>query len=201
MSNLDRDCVLSDQLRCVEEWVRLGPHGMDQTGAAPGQRPTTLLLAHLRANPWWTLPDIEAVLQARAEALREEFRLVLATNDQVWFGAANCPRTGRDAENVMKRRLRDWNKVLRVMHRRKAPAGDGWRIEHLLLSWDASSPCGSQRPEAIANHHIPPEVRHFLGQAALMALLSPRRTRRTPSQLLTSPTVSGPSANPTCSTR
>ena len=79
--------------------------------------------------------------------------------------------TGRDAESVMKRRLRDWNKVLRGMHRRKAPAGDGWRIEHLLLSWDASSHAVANVLEAIANHHIPPEVRHFLGQAALMALL------------------------------
>ena len=71
----------------------------------------------------------------------------------------------------MKRRLKDWNKVLRAMHRRKAPAGGGWRIEHLLLSWDASSHAVANVLEAIANHHIPPEVRHFLGQAALMALL------------------------------
>ena len=71
----------------------------------------------------------------------------------------------------MKRRLKDWNKVLRAIHRRKAPAGDGCRIEHLLLSWDASSHAVANVLEAIANHHIPPEVRHFLGQAALMALL------------------------------
>jgi hypothetical protein len=73
----------------------------------------------------------------------------------------------------MKQRLREWNKVLRGMHRRKAPAGDGWRIEHLLLSWDASSESHAVANvvEAIPNHHIPPEVRHFLGHAALMALL------------------------------
>jgi hypothetical protein len=79
--------------------------------------------------------------------------------------------TGRDAGDVMKRRLRGWNQVLRAMHRRKAPAGGGWRIEHLLLSWDASSHAVANVLEAIANHHIPPEVRHFLGKAALMAFL------------------------------
>ena len=58
-----------------------------------------------------------------------------------------------------------------MMQRRKAPAGDGWRIEHLLLSWDAASHAVANVHEGIANHRIPSEVWHFLGQVALMALL------------------------------
>jgi hypothetical protein len=88
--------------------------------------------------------------------------------------------------NVMKRRLRDWNKVLRAMRRRKGPAGDGRRIERLLLSWDASSHAAASLLEAIANHHIrvPPEVRHFLGQAALMNLL-----KKTPEDPIAAPDI------------
>ena len=57
------------------------------------------------------------------------------------------------------------------MQRCKAPAGDGWRIEHLLLSGDAGSHAEANALEGIANHSIPSEVRHFLGQVALIALL------------------------------
>jgi hypothetical protein len=57
------------------------------------------------------------------------------------------------------------------MQRCKAPAGDGWRIEHLLLSGDAGSHAEANALEGIANHSIPSEVRHFLGQVTLIALL------------------------------
>jgi hypothetical protein len=70
----------------------------------------------------------------------------------------------------MKRRIKEWSKTLRVMQRRKASAGNGWRIEHLLLSWDAASHAVANVHEGIANHRNPSEVWHFLGQVALMAL-------------------------------
>ena len=74
---------------------------MVQTGAAPGQRPSTLLLPHLRAHPWWTLPDIEAVLLARAEALREEFQLLLATNDQARAADTISVASGRWSQHYL----------------------------------------------------------------------------------------------------
>ncbi len=39
------------------------------------------------------------------------------------------------------------------------------------MSWDARSHAEANALEGIANHSIPSEVRHFLGQVALMALL------------------------------
>jgi hypothetical protein len=74
---------------------------MVQTGAAPGQRPTTLLRTHLTAKPWWKLPDIEAALVARAAALREELRLVLTADDQAPAADAISVASGRWSQHYL----------------------------------------------------------------------------------------------------
>ena len=50
------------------------------------------------------------------------------------------------------------------MRRLVAPAGDGWRVEHVRLAFEANPHAVANVLEAISSHRVPAAVRQYLAR-------------------------------------
>ena len=81
-------------------------------------------------------------------------------------GSAACADQQEQA-----RRIKKWKFQIANMRRLVAPAGDGWRVEHVRLAFEANPHAVANVLEAISSHRVPAAVRQYLATTALMALL------------------------------
>ena len=81
-------------------------------------------------------------------------------------GSAACADQQEQA-----RRIKKWKFQIANMRRLVAPAGDGWRVEHVRLAFEANPHAVASVLEAISSHRVPAAVRQYLATTALMALL------------------------------
>ena len=94
-------------------------------------------------------------------------------------GSAACADQQEQA-----RRIKKWKFQIANMRRLVAPAGDGWRVEHVRLAFEANPHAVANVLEAISSHRVPASVRQYLATTALMALL-----KKDPTNPLAPPTL------------
>jgi hypothetical protein len=132
-------------------------------------------IQHLVSTGMATGPEVPSLIQAKCPQPEVPFNF--EADASVLFPVAlrsgSCQPTGPSPwlANEQKRIVRKWEQVLRQEKKRVAPAGDGWRVEHLQLAFEFNKAAVSNVLEQMSNFLMPAEFMEHCSATAAMAFL------------------------------